>query len=530
MTGQVVKRLHSRKKDPLLGEQLGDYEIVGVIGHGGMGQVYKGYDGNLDRFAAVKVFDSEGAIADDQDEYRQRFQREARAIARLRHPNIVGVYQFGQVDKLYYMAMVLIEGRDLREILRAQASQGRYLDYQAIMRIMTDVAQALDYAHSQGVIHRDVKPSNIMVTADGHAVLTDFGLALSLHEGTLGDTFGSVHYIAPEQALNSADAVPQSDLYSLGIVLYEVLTGHLPFDDPTAMTVALHHINDPPPMPHLFKPDLSAEIEAVVLRLLEKDPARRYPSGDALLVALEKALGVIDVDDDTRDLIAQTTLPDPPAEPTTPFIETQPDPELALSTTHAPAQGRRSIGKYALIMLLILAVVSIVIVLASQPEPTQEATALPTAAAVLPTAVPVQPTSAPTEAPAAIVDPQVRLVYDSESLVLLNQSKAPVDLSGISFVQPVADGPDLDFPARQWSGGSAPISALPPGDCFQVWTTQIVQLEVPGICGLRHKWEQASFPHWFWISDTPDATFELRRGSEVLAECVINAGECLVTP
>ncbi|MBZ0286495.1 MAG: serine/threonine protein kinase, partial [Anaerolineae bacterium] len=165
-------------QDPLIGKQLGDYHIVDILGQGGMARVYRGYDEKLERYAAVKVFDPRGVTADEMKEYSERFQREARAIARLRHPHIVNVYQSGQSDNILYMAMMLIDGQDLRQVLKDHAARDARLSFQDILRIITDVASALDYAHKEKVIHRDVKPSNIMVTADGHAILTDFGLAL----------------------------------------------------------------------------------------------------------------------------------------------------------------------------------------------------------------------------------------------------------------------------------------------------------------------------------------------------------------
>jgi len=158
--------------DPLIGKQLGDYQIVEILGRGGMARVYKGYDARLDRYAAVKVIDGTLLATENEAEYRQRFEREARAIARLNHPNIVGIYQFGDYESLYYMAMVFIEGRDLGQILKSRNVS--FTDAQ-ILQIMRDTSAALDYAHINGVIHRDVKPSNIMVTGDHRAILTDFG-------------------------------------------------------------------------------------------------------------------------------------------------------------------------------------------------------------------------------------------------------------------------------------------------------------------------------------------------------------------
>jgi len=254
-----------------------------------MSRVYRGYDENLDRYAAVKVISGDFATT-TEEEYTRRFQIEARAIARLRHPNIVGVYQFGRIEGIYYMAMVFLEGRDLRTFLKEYAERGQRIPVAELLRIARDVANALDYAHEQGVIHRDIKPSNIMLEKrTGRAILMDFGLALSVHEGTTGDTFGSAHYIAPEQAISSAKAVPQSDLYALGIVLYEMMAGKVPFDDPSAMSVALKHLNEVPPPLSMYNPDLPPEVEKVIMRVLDKDPNRRYKTGAEFVDALEQA-------------------------------------------------------------------------------------------------------------------------------------------------------------------------------------------------------------------------------------------------
>ncbi len=275
--------------DPLIGKKLGDYTILSLLGRGGMSRVYKGYDENLDRYAAVKVIDSDFATTTEA-EYTRRFQIEARAIAHLRHPNIVGVYQFGRSEGIYYMAQVFLEGKDLRTLLKEYVRRGERMPADEVLQIVRDITSALDYAHEQGVIHRDIKPSNIMLERrTGRAILMDFGLALSVHEGTMGDTFGSAHYIAPEQAVSSAQATAQSDLYSLGVVIYEMLTGKVPFDDPSVMSVALKHLNEPPPPPTLYNPDMPPAVEAVILRALEKEPERRHPSGKALYEDLKRA-------------------------------------------------------------------------------------------------------------------------------------------------------------------------------------------------------------------------------------------------
>ncbi|MBN2305640.1 MAG: serine/threonine protein kinase [Anaerolineae bacterium] len=275
--------------DPLVGKKLGDYTIQSLLGRGGMSRVYRGYDENLDRYAAVKVISGDFATT-TEEEYTRRFQIEARAIAHLRHTNIVGVYQFGRFEGIYYMAQVFLEGQDLRMLLQKYALKGQRVPVSEVLKVVKDVTDALDYAHDQGVIHRDIKPSNIMLEKrTGRAILMDFGLALSVQEGTMGDTFGSAHYIAPEQAINSKNAVPQSDLYSLGVVIYEMLSGKVPFDDPSVMAVALKHLNELPPPPTLFNPDLPPAVEAVILKTLDKDPAERYVSGAELVAALEAA-------------------------------------------------------------------------------------------------------------------------------------------------------------------------------------------------------------------------------------------------
>jgi serine/threonine protein kinase len=307
----------------LIGRKLGDYMIVEMLGQGGMAHVYKGYDANLDRYAAVKVISQTNATSDEEKEYRERFLREARAIARLSHPRIVSIYQFGQSeDHLYYMAMKIIEGRDLRQILKEFGKNGKRIPVKHLMQILRDMADALDYAHSQDVIHRDVKPSNIMVTQDGHAVLTDFGLALNATEGTIGNTFGSVHYIAPEQAVSSRNASPQSDLYSLGVVVYECVSGKVPFDDSSAMSVALKHISEPPPPPSTYNPDISPQVEEVLMKMLDKDPRHRYSSGAAFVQALEVAF-TVSPDKDTEDMSVNGAKPSAIPTPLTELIDIQ---------------------------------------------------------------------------------------------------------------------------------------------------------------------------------------------------------------
>ncbi len=273
--------------DPYIGRQFGDYVIQNLLGKGGMARVYRAIDPNLNRTAAIKVIDP--GVASDP-EYTRRFRREAQAVAKLSHPNIVSIYQFGVADGIPYMAMAFIDGIDMEWLIQDYRRENRLMSYESMLRVLGQVASALDYAHSRGVIHRDVKPSNIMVTAEGRAYLTDFGLVRDLAIPTLGEIFGSPKYIAPEQAINSAKAVPQSDLYALGVMIYEIVAGRLPFENDNPNELAMMHIEQVPPSPRRFNPALSPAIETVVLRALAKDPSARYESGMVLFNVLRQAV------------------------------------------------------------------------------------------------------------------------------------------------------------------------------------------------------------------------------------------------
>jgi serine/threonine protein kinase len=601
--------------DPLIGKQFGDYEIQALLGRGGMASVYRGYDARLDRSAAVKVIGGNLLVGEHDEEYRQRFIREARAIARLRHPNIVGVYQFGEVENLYYMAMVFIDGRNLGQVMRDYASHGLLLPHSQVLRVVHDIAGALDYAHAGGVIHRDVKPSNIMLNAQGQAILTDFGLALSATEGTIGNTFGSAHYIAPEQAVSSANAVPQSDLYSLGVMLYQMLTGKVPFDDPSPMSVALKHLNEAPPSPRKYNPQLSPEVEQVVLRALAKYPEDRYPNGEAFARALEMAMGISTLDDS----FAQP-LPLPAAAATnTEGVATllYPPSSISLPVKQPSSQKpqtptpRRRVPQTAFVAALILVIGAVIltarllpippsgaavenfdtptmtavaptaspmptntlpraaissgalmrtresqsaaVAMAQSPTPsdtpsptntaTKRATATPTNTPTdepTPTATRTRATPSPTRTPARVqvtarptqtptqVAGGVTLIYDPSTLVLINRTDEPVSLRDLNFVQVTSAGRRLEFSSNQWLISSAPSRNLPPQWCVQVWTSEYIELPPPDYCQERAAWRMVGSGRWFWLSTETNSRFEVRRGSVLLAECAISAGECVL--
>lgn len=265
----------------LKGQTLGKYRILEPLGRGGMAQVYKAYHPQLDRHVAIKVLRSD---LTEEAEFLARFQREARAAAALRHPNIVQVYDFEMQDGLYYMVMELLEGNTLKAHLNAFRTRGERMPPGEAILILRDVLDSLSYAHQQGIIHRDLKPANILLTKDGQAVLTDFGIAQIVggtQYTTAGALMGTLNYISPEQGLHGiCDA--RSDLYSLGVVYYEMLTGKVPFDADTPLAILMKHLNDPIAPPRASNPDIPPPLEAVAFKALAKDPDDRYQSASEM--------------------------------------------------------------------------------------------------------------------------------------------------------------------------------------------------------------------------------------------------------
>jgi serine/threonine-protein kinase len=267
-------------------ERLGQYLIVGQVGKGGMATVYKAYHERLDRHVAVKVMHN--AFTTD-DGFITRFEREARIVGKLEHPNIVPIYDYADQNGTPYLVMRYIDGVTLK-----QKALKTGLTLKETLSIMSEVADALDYAHAQGVLHRDMKPSNILIDRDGKAYITDFGLArmAQLGESTISHDMmlGTPFYISPEQAQGVRDLTPSTDIYSLGIILYELVTGSVPFVADSTYAIIHGHIYQAPKPPSQINPDLNDDIDRVFERALAKDPKDRYPTARAMLEDFRKAI------------------------------------------------------------------------------------------------------------------------------------------------------------------------------------------------------------------------------------------------
>ena len=322
------------------GQTIGGYEIAEEIGQGGMAVVYRAYQPQLERWVAVKILQATGASG---EEFLARFRREARAIAALRHPNILTIYDYGEEEGIAYIVMEYVPGGTLKTRLTGQP-----IDWPDVATLVIPVGRALAYAHSQGIVHRDVKPANVLLPRPDWPLLADFGLVkLVGHQRGItrpGISIGTPAYLSPEQAAGE-DIDHRSDVYGLGIVLYELLTGHIPFEAKSPIDMMILRMQGPPTPPRRFNPRISPALEAVILRALARDPAARHPTMEALVNDLSRLPGA------TGRSIPAPSQVAAPASTTTRLGTLSPaaGPRLIVTgtgaTLHLPQQGEVLVGR-----------------------------------------------------------------------------------------------------------------------------------------------------------------------------------------
>lgn len=300
----------SRSADPVIGKLVDSrYRVTGVIARGGMATVYRADDTRLDRVVALKVMHR--SFAEDPG-FVARFEREARAAAKLNHPHVVGVFDQGTDAELVWLAMDYVPGHPLREVIRAHAP----LDPDRALGVVEQILSGLTAAHAAGFVHRDIKPENVLMTPEGTMKITDFGLARAMIDddpasATKGILIGTVAYLAPEQ-VETGYADQRSDIYATGIVLFELLTGAVPFDGATPLSVAYRHVNEDVPAPSSLIAGIPADVDALVLRATARDPADRFPSALAFLQAAQavEVDGFVVVGDSTGGGVIEGERPD----------------------------------------------------------------------------------------------------------------------------------------------------------------------------------------------------------------------------
>jgi ligand-binding sensor domain-containing protein len=385
-----------------IGMRLGSYQIIEQIGQGGMATVFKAYQPSMDRYVAIKILPSHFC---EDESFLGRFAQEARTLARLEHPHILPVHDYGEQERIPYLVMRYVEAGTLKSLITREGP----MELEETARILGQVGRAVDYAHSQGVVHRDIKPSNVLIDQRGNTFLTDFGIAKLVAETAQftasGAVIGTPAYMSPEQGMGKPVDY-RCDIYSLGVVLYEMVTGRVPFEAETPLAVLLKHVNDPLPLPRQLKPDLPAAVERVILKAMAKSPDDRYQSAQEMVDALAKAVAAMPAEITSSPapagVVGATTLVPGSSEPPPPAADAAPTGVKASPTASKwKFWLLASAGAMLLCLLLVAGIFGVVKLIDGRATPTATsiAQATPTEAGgarATPTAVgAVQATPAP---------------------------------------------------------------------------------------------------------------------------------------
>ncbi len=413
----------------------GRYELEQKLGEGGMAVVYRGLDRRLNRRVAIKILHSH--YATDRD-FLDRFQHEAQAAALLNHPNVVNVYDVGQDGATHYIVMEYVEGTNLKTLINREGP----LPIARAVTIAIAIAQGLAAAHKFGLIHRDIKPQNIMVRPDGHVQITDFGIAKSHLSTALtqtGITFGTADYISPEQA-RGEPATPRSDIYALGVTLFEMLTARLPFPADNAVAVAMHHVNTPPPALRQFNPQVPPQLEALVQRTLAKDPYQRPANAEEFAHLLKNYHSISD-----QETVFNPHVVRYPQEPGL-VRPAMPAPGNGSSTgrtpiapprptiTRVPRQEGSGCGLFVLGMFLLVGILGVVFLFTSGAfdglfagvvvnDPAQPGQATPTVIVTVMPSITPTPTMTPTPAPNLATVPDITGQTEAAARSALEQAR-----------------------------------------------------------------------------------------------------------
>jgi serine/threonine-protein kinase len=398
--------------DTLIGQTLGKYTIEEKIGRGGMAEVYKAYQENLDRHVAVKVMHS-FLIDFEEENFLKRFSREAKTMASLNHPNIVRVYDFDSFGpRSHYLVMDYVSGGSLKERLEALAAEKKRMPLAQSIKIITQVADALAYAHRRDMVHRDIKPANILLDKNEEPYLTDFGIVKMVGGQTMGYTatgalIGTPAYMSPEQALGQPGD-KRSDLYSLGIMLFQMVTGKLPFNADTPLAVAMKHVSEPVPLPIKFNPDVPQMLQTIILQALAKEPNDRFQSAGEMVAALRQVdlsarAQPVAVLPSIAPAAKTEILPPEPVEP----ARRQPVEPVPLPISEIPpSKGNRRWPLWVGLVVLLLAAIAVVTaVILPRLNPSNQLAAATTPPTISPTdtAVPTNTiTPTPEDTPDAV--------------------------------------------------------------------------------------------------------------------------------